>query len=114
MSYGPRSVFTGSIASGASTVSFAIDRSWKTVYAEVSSFSTAATLFVYGSINGTTFNPVYEQAQTATIQHQPMAFATGVVTGGALLPIPAVFPYVQFRTGATVAGGATIKLICSD
>lgn len=114
MSYGPRAIFTGAIASGASTVSFVLDRPWKTVYAQVSSMSTAATLNVYGSLDGTTFNPVYEQAQTATIQHQPMAFATGVVTGGALLPIPAVFPYVQFRTGAVVSGGVSIKLICSD
>ena len=114
MSYGPMQVFTGAIASGASTVSFSLGKSWSTVYAEVSSMSTAATLFVYGGSNGTTFVPLYEQAATATIQHQQFAYATSVVTGGAMLPVPAVFPYVQFRTGAVVSGGVSIKLYCAD
>ena len=119
MSYGPMKVFSHSglsIASGASTSSnFYLDKGYSYVYAEVSSMSTAAALDVWGSLDGTTFRPVLQQVNTATVQCQAMAVASAVGANGGFGPVGQVItPYIQFRASAVVSGGVTIKLICTD
>lgn len=116
MSYGPCQVFTGSIASGASTVT-SIDlgtKSFSKVFVEVSTMSTAAAIDVFGSADGTTFRPVFERINTAPVQYQTMFVASGVGANGGIAPIATGFRYVQFRASAVVSGGVTLKLHCSD
>lgn len=115
MAYGPMKVFSGAIASGAATGAVVtLDKSYSKVFVQVPSMSTAATLSVWGSTDGTVFNPVLERVNTAPVQFQATDVTTGVVTGGVILPMDIGFPYVQFRTGAVVSGGVAIKVICSD
>lgn len=115
MSFGPTKVFTGSILSGASTLtSINLDKSYTKIYAEVSSMSTAAAIDVFGSTDGTTFRPIFERVNTATVQFATMVVATSVGANGGLCPMDIIYPYVQFRASAVVSGGVTIKLICLD
>lgn len=114
MSYGPIKVFTGTIASGASTVtSIQISPGFRQVYLACSTMSTAAAMDVYASDNGTTFYQVLERVNTAPVQYQSLTVASSVGSNGQTVPLNIVYPYLQFRTSAVVSGGVTIKLICS-
>ena len=107
-------VFTGAIASGASTVSFALDKSWATIYAEVGTMSTGAAIAVYGGANSTTFYQLNERTNTATVQHQALFLYSAAVANGGLVPVPAGILNYQFRASAVVSGGVVFKLVCSD
>lgn len=114
MSFGPIKVFDAVMASGTTTCTATFDKAYSRIYAQVPTMSTAATLTFYGSADGTSYYPLHEQAQTATIQWQALSVVTSVVSGGAVLPIPFHVPYAQVRAGAAVANGMTVKFICSD
>lgn len=114
MSYGPLKVYTASIASGASSVSLALDRAYSTLYGELSTMSTAAAIDLWGSTDGTTFRPVFERVNTAPVQYQTMVVASGVGANGGVFPINTIYPYLQFRASAVVSGGVTVKLIGVD
>jgi hypothetical protein len=115
MSFGPITVFTGAIASGASTVtSIALPKAYKTIFAEISTMSTAAALDVFGSTDNVTFRPVFERINTAPVQYQTLAVASNVGANGGIAPLPAHYPYLQLRASAVVSGGVTFKIICSD
>lgn len=114
MSYGPIKVFSGQVASGASTVSFALDKAYTTVYAEVGTMSTAAAFSVYGSTNGTSWYALNERVNTSSVQYQAITIASGSVANGGVVPIPEGLPHYQFRATAVVSGGVVFKLICSD
>lgn len=115
MSFGPIKVFSGSIASGASTLTaIQLSNGYSKVFAEVSTMSTAAALDVYGSTDGTTFYPLFERVNTAPVQYQALTVASGVGANGGAAPLNVAAPYVQFRASAVVSGGVTIKLICWD
>jgi hypothetical protein len=116
MSYLPSKVFTGTIASGASTAT-SIDisgQSYSKVFAQLSTMSTGAAVSVYGSADNSDFRPVYERVNTATVQWQAVVIATATTAGLIELNGVAGIPYVQFRASATVVDGCTIKLICVD
>lgn len=113
MSYGPIKVYTGTIASGASTLtSISLDKSYSKIYAEVSTMSTGAALLVYGSTDGSTFRPVYERVNTASVQWTDVYIGTACTNG--ITDLNCNFPYIQFRASAVIDGGASIKLICVD
>lgn len=113
MSYGPIKVFTGTIASGASTLTqIALDRGYSRVYAEIGTMSTNAALTVYASTDGSDFKPVYERVNTAPVQYQALTIATG--TAGGMVPLDVNYPYVQFRASAVISGGCTVKIIGVD
>ncbi len=110
--YGPVKVFNTTIASGASTATFTLDKSYQRVFLEVSTMSTAAAFDVYASGDGTTYRQVFERVNTATCQYQSLTVATNVTNGVAPLDVSAV--YLQFRASAVVSGGVTMALHCSD
>lgn len=113
MSYGPRVVFSGSIASGASTVSFDLGgKSYSRVYVEVGTMSTAAALTVFGSNDGTSFYPIFERVNTAPVQYQTLTVASS--NAGSIVPLDVPCNYVQFRASAVVSGGVSMALICVD
>ena len=115
MSSGPRLIFTGSIASGASTLtSIHLDKSYSRIYAEIGTMSTAAAITVFGSTDGTTFKQAFERVNTAPVQYQTLTVASGVGANGGTVPLDANYPYVQFQASAVVSGGVSIKLICVD
>lgn len=116
MGFGPIKVYTGTILSGASTVT-SIDlggRAYSRVYVELSTMSTAAAFDVYGSHDGTTFRPVFERVNTAPVQYQTMVVGSAVGANGGGAPLDVVYPYVQLRASAVVSGGVGVKLICWD
>lgn len=112
MAYGPIMVFTGTIASGASSTAIQMDKSYSKVFAEISTMSTAAAFDVYGSTNGSTYYPLFERVNTAPVQFQTLTVASGVGANGGQAPLDVAAPYVQFRASAVVSGGVTIKLLC--
>ena len=114
MSYGPIKVFSGTLASGASTVTFTMDKSYSRVFVEVSTMSTAAAFDLYGSSDGTTYYPTFERVNTATIQYATLTVASGVGANGGVAPLQVSYPYVQLRASAVVSGGANCKLVCWD
>lgn len=115
MSYGPIKVITGTIASGASTLtSIQLGKSYSKVFAEISTMSTAAAFDLYGSCDGTKFYPLFERTNTAPVQYQTLTVASGVGANGGQAPIYPGAPYLQFRASAVVSGGVTVNLICWD
>ena len=115
MSYGPIKVFTGTIPSGASTLTqIALDKAYSRVFAHIGTMSTAAAIDVYGSDDGTPFHQVFERVNTAPVQYQSLTVASSVATSGAYVPLEFGAPYVQFRASAVISGGCTIKLVCWD
>lgn len=116
MSFGPIKIFaTANIVSGASTLtSVQIPEAYQRIFVEIGTMSTAAAMDVYGSSDGTTFRPVFERVNTAPVQYQTLTVASGVGTGGGLIPIDMVYPYVQLRASAVVSGGVVVNLICFD
>ncbi len=114
MSYGPIKVFSGSIASGASSTQIALDKSYTQVFIELPTMSTAAVFDVYGSSNGTVYLPVFERVNTAPVQYQTLTVSAGVGTNGGIAPLNTIYPNLQFRASAVVSGGVAIKLICID
>lgn len=114
MSYGPIKVFSGAIASGASSTQIFLDKAYSKVFAEIGSMSTAAALDLWGSSDGSTYRPSYERVNTASVQYQAVSISTSVGANGGIAPIEAIYPYLQFRASAVVSGGVAIKLICVD
>jgi hypothetical protein len=116
MGYGPITVFTGTIASGASTLTQVdLSKAWNKVYVEVSTMSTAAAFDVYGApTTAGTFRPVFERVNTAPVQYQTMFVASGVGANGGLAPIDPGYQYVQLRASAVVSGGVQVKFLCWD
>lgn len=116
MSHGAISVFTGAIASGASTVSFDLGRAWNTVYAEVGTMSTAAAISVYGAGTAAgTYRQVYHPTiNSATVVTNSFVVQSNVGTNGGTAPIPSGLRYIQLRASAVVSGGVSLSVICSD
>ncbi len=120
MPFGPNVLYVGgNVVSGASTLT-SVDistRSWRTVYAQISTMSTQAAIDVYGSMDNSTFRPVFSPVQTATTcwVYQTMAIGSQVGTGGGIAPIfTGGCQYLQFRCSAVVSGGVSIAVICAD
>lgn len=114
MSNYPIKPFSGAIASGASTVSFALDKSWSSIYADVGTMSTGAAIAIYGSSDGTTWRALNERVNTATVQYQAVTIASATVVNGGVVPIPCGLAHYQFRTSAVVSGGVSFTIVCSD
>jgi hypothetical protein len=116
MSHGPVQVFTGSIASGASTVTsiYLSNKSYSRVYADIGTMSTAAALDVFQSVDDSTFVPVFERVNTAPVQYQTLTVASSVATSSGRIPLDVVGPYLQFRASAVISGGCVIKVVCVD
>lgn len=109
-------VFTGTVASGASSCSFDMGGgTFSRVYVEVSSMSTAAAIDVWASTDNVTYRPLFERTNTAPVQYQTLTVASGVGANGGIAPLggqtPLTAQFVQFRASAVVADGVTIKLI---
>ncbi len=110
--YGPVKVFTGTLASAASTVAIDVSQAWQKVFVAVPSFSTNAAVDCFGSADGTTYYQFKEQVNTAPVQFQSFIIASS--SNNALLSVPYHVRYYQFRTTGVVDNGATFTLICSE
>ena len=107
-------IYSGSIASGASTISINLVKAWDAVYVQLPTFSTAAELAVYGSTDDSTYLPLFERINTAPVQYQAMAISTGVASSGGMAQFARPPQYLQFRASAVVSGGVVIKVLCLD
>lgn len=115
MSFGPVLYFSGSISSGASTLtSLDLSKSWSRVYLQLPTFSTAAELSVYGSYDNSTFVPIFERINTAPVQYQALVVTTGVASSGGIAQFVAPMQYLQLRASAVVSGGVAVQAICVD
>jgi hypothetical protein len=115
MSYGPKQVFSDTIASGAST-SGGIQlgtKSYSQVYVRYVTMSTGAELTLQTSLDGSTYFNVFERVNTAPVQYQVVTVATGV-SGTGVAPIPVPGTYVRFVASAVVSGGVALSVITHD
>jgi hypothetical protein len=116
MAHGANRIFYGSIASGASTVSFDLGQSWRTVYAEIGTMSTIAQVNIYAGASGAaSYRQVYHTpVNSATVVVNPYVISNVVGTGGGTVPVPGGIQHMQFRTTAVVSGGVSFTIFCSD
>lgn len=114
MSYEPVKVFSGSIASGASTLtSVDIVKSWNKVYIELPTMSTATTFSVFGSSDNTNFRPVFNRAvSTQAVFYTTMTVESQVGANGGIAEFTAPLRYIQLRGDAVVSGGVEVNFIC--
>lgn len=113
----PMKVYTTVIASGASTSSFVMMPEGGYVQnVIVYTMSTGAQVNVFASADkGASFYQVYTgQSNTATVAAQSFCIATGVGSGGGMIPMPPGIECVQFRTTGVVSGGVIFKVIGLD
>jgi hypothetical protein len=108
------SVFNGTLASGASTVT-SIDLGqdgWRHVYLDLPSLSTNAQVALFGSNDNSSFKAIHERVNTATVQQQ--AYFIQSSSNNALVEVPFKLRYLQLRCSATVDDGGTFKVVCSE
>ena len=113
MSHGPTQLFTTTIASAASTAG-AIDfgtKTYRTLGVHHSGVGGAIT--VYGSMDGSTYKPVMERVNTASVQWATLVFQSAVSGSWATTEFPP-FRYLQLVATGTVANGATIYVAAND
>jgi len=118
MGHGAQSVYSVSIASGASTSSgINLARSWDNMCVEVSTMSTAAVINIFHSNDGgsTYYQLFAPTVNTSTVTANAVAIATSVGSGGGVIVLPfAGVKYIQFRTTSVVSGGVNIKVVGGD
>lgn len=112
MSYQGFASFTASMPSGESlTSAIQLGNAWTNVYALIPSFSTNATVEIFGSNDGVLYNRVmHPSINSSTVTTNPYLISAAV-TGW--VKIPAEFPYIKLHATAAVNNGATFKVICS-
>lgn len=117
MSYGPYSVFTDTVASGAST-SGGIDlkKAWSSISLQVPTMSTAASLSIQNSVDGgSTFYQVYTpQINTSTVGVYPLSIGSGIGTNGGTVILGAPLSYPRVVCSGVVLGGVIFKILCVD
>lgn len=117
MSWGPKQIFTTTIASGASTsatLDFG-DKSFSQFAVKYATMSTGAQLSIWGCDTPTgTFGVIHERVNTAPVQHQALTIATSVsgLQWACFQGLP--FRYVQFVASAVVSGGVALTVLAGD
>lgn len=81
---------------------------------DISTMSTATAFDIYGSATGTTYRPIFERVNTATVQYQTLTVSNLVGTNGGIAQIPVTLRYLQLRATAVVSGGVLLNAICVD
>ena len=117
MSHGPLSVFSDSIASGASTsVGVDLARAWKTVWLQIGTMSTGVNLNVHAKqASSDSYYTVYHPCiNSSTVTTNSFVISSGVGTGGGMVALPNGFQYMRFVGTGVVSGGVVFKVICSD
>lgn len=115
MGQGLFKVFTASMASGGSTAYFDLgDRAPASAYLSKTTFSTAADIALFASLdNGTNYQRILvSPSNTSTVA--PIALlVTSALTAGAAINIPVPGRYMAIAATAVVSGGATFKIACA-
>lgn len=117
MSYGPLSVFYGTITSGASTTSdIVLDRSWKNVLLQVGTMSTGVNLTFQGKAQSADsyYYLFHPSINSSTVTNNQFVVSAGVGSGGGIVPIPNGLPFMRIVGTGVVSGGVSFKVICSD
>lgn len=113
MSYGPVTVYSTVIASGA-TVGSAITmgRSFSRVYLQIPTLP-SGTLYIQGSADGSTFRRITkDQGNTATVH---VDFSIDSSVSLKIVPIPnGMFAYKVELSTLSTNTAHTFKIICSD
>jgi hypothetical protein len=118
MGYGAKSVFSDTIASGASTsAGINLARSWNTIMVQVGTMSTAAAVGVQNSVDSgvTWYNVFHEVQNSSTVGAPQLYIPSGVGTNGGSVGLPLnQLMQVRFVATAVVSGGVGFKIICGD
>lgn len=114
MSYGPQAVYSVQIASfGTSTSAITMGRSWKFVYLEVPTMTSASALFIQGSSDGIAYRRIYHPViNTSSVQSNTFVIGSGV--SQRMVPIPNGMPFMKVESEVVLSFTAAFKVICSD
>ncbi len=117
MGYGPKQVFTCSIASAASTAYLDMgDKTFRQMSVYFPTMTTNSIVTVYGASTSTaTYYPIMTRINSATAQYQTMTINTAVSGHWSTLDCPP-FRYLALSLNAavTVADGATFTILAND
>lgn len=110
-------IYTDQIASGASTSSgILFQGAYSRMQVQIPTMSTSTNMNIQHSVDGGTtwyniFHPTINSATSAT---NLFVIASGVGTGGGVVPIADTgYQQIRFVTGGVVAGGVIFKVVCS-
>lgn len=113
MGYGPISVFTVTITSGATLSSeISLGRSWKKVYIDPTGAASEVRIQAAATTGGTYRQVYHPPINSSTVGNN--IFKIGSAVSGGICEIPAGLQYIKIETTAAVSNGNTFKLICSD
>lgn len=106
--------FTMSAAVGSATVD--VGQGYSRVYLQISTFSSASALDVYGSADGgTTYYQLRHMAvASASSQTPTFIVASSAMVNGAMVPIPAGFAQYKIKaTDSNPTAALTFSLLCN-
>lgn len=111
-------VFTNSMPSGQSLVTFDVGGAFTRMFVQVPSFTsqTALGIEVATASNATYYQFAQEVPQTTTVQVWPYLIAATATSGGFLVPLPVSnFQYFRFRAkDSSPTAAVDFKVICSN
>lgn len=117
MSYGPYTVFTDTVASGAST-SLGVDlkKAWSQIAVQVPTMSTSASFSFQNSTDGgvTFYNAYRPMFNTSTSGMFPVSVGSGAGSNGGFVVINAPLSWPRIVCTGVVDGGVTFKYLCVD
>ncbi len=117
MGHGAISVFTKSMVSANSLVTFDLQRAWTKVYVQVPTFAstTALDLYLAATSSSTFYQLGKDIPNTTTVQAWSFTIAASTTANGRMVPIPGGFQYFRIFTADSAPTAAVdFKVICSD
>src|SRR3990167_9974737 len=105
---GQITIYTTNIASGSNSAVFDVSRSWKRIYLDIGSMTTASSLSILGSQNGTTFRNL----NLLNVATQPVSFVTLIISASLadnMVEIPVHLRYFKVNSDAVVSGGVSLS-----
>lgn len=111
-------VFTNSMPSANSLVTFDVQGSYTRMYVQVPTFTSITQLRIeVAAASAATYYQFFQEIpQTTTVQAWPYLIAATATSGGALIPLPfSNFQFFRFRaTDSAPTAAVDFKVICSN
>lgn len=111
-------VFTNSMPSGQSLVTFDVQGSYTRMYIQVPSFTSQTALGIeVGATSAATYYQFFQEVpQSTTVQAWPYLIAATATSGGALIPLPfSNFQFFRIRAkDSSPTAAVDFKIICSN
>lgn len=109
MTYGPIKVYASTMATGAlSSTTIVVQKSYRAMYLEVPSYTSATTFYVLGSVDGGTTYRRLTLNQVATANAQIFAFQVVSTVSDYIIPMPSVVSRMKVEASAAQTATALV------